>query len=189
MLIFSIPAHTEGMALTWQPEYSTMVMVNLMTEETVAGSISEGLNTPATITDEFGNVVATVQITELMEDWGDYDEYYAPSEGETYWAIRFSLTNETNRPVSVNPLRFALIDSEGVYVLSDSVRTNDDADYEIYRTEDVAPGETLEGIVIFPLAEESTPIAFQWTSSGLNPSIIFLAERDGVEPAATPSGD
>lgn len=190
IMVFSVPVHTESALFTWQPEHSTLVIVNLLDSETDPGAVIRGLNTPAGITDDFGNVYATIQITDITQGWDEYSDYDAPEAGETYWAVFFSITNESDRPMEVSAYRFYVVDEQGSQIQSSMARSHDDAAYEVFRSAEVAPGETLEGQSVFIVSEASEPTVFLWENYGGSAPIIILTNDSDVVPvdSATPTG-
>lgn len=188
-LFFAVPAHLELAIFYWQPESSYRLMVDLGHEPSDFSAIAYGLNTPAFITDDFGNVVATIQVTDIVEEWNQHTAFGDPSAGMTYWAVHITVTNEADRPVGVSSFRFNLIDETSASNRYALVRSHDDADHEVFQSDDLMPGETLDAMIVFEVPDGNQPVALTWEEYGRSSPIIMLAERSDADAGelATPA--
>lgn len=195
-LVFATLSDVDAAALVWQPEYGILVLVQFGGMDIADGSFAQGFGAPATWTDDRGNPVGTLEITEIEEDWTDYDEYSQPERGQVYKAVHFTVTNVSDSSLIIGPYDFTLLDNGGVNnsrawataaASSDAILFEDDVP--------LAAGESYEGVMIFAMYNDLEPVAVIWQPDYSIYNVVLLtadnADTDGgVNPmeAATPAG-
>ena len=122
-------------------------------------AFATGLNQPATFFDGRGNPVFEITLTNIEDDWQEYDEYSAPDRGMIYVKLDFTFTNLTDRSDIISPYDIMLIDQFGMAV--DQGYFSDRADI---MTDDVAiaAGETIDGSVVFSIFADLQPMMVLW---------------------------
>lgn len=191
--VFQVPADVAPAAFIWQPDSGMLVMVDISEGAVENSAIATGFNSPATWTDDRGNVVATLEVTGVNPSWQDFDEFYAPERGMVYVAIDFKVTNVSSTNLILEPYSFSLIDNTG---LNNGRAWADAAEgKEPVFSEDtpLAAGESYEGTIVFTLLAEMQPSVLVWQPDG--GLLHFVNISDGGEgtpaasPEASPAGD
>lgn len=182
-LAFEMYADSTPAMLMWQPDSGRIVMVSIGE----GNAIAQGLNTPATWTDERGNDVATIEVLGIEEDWQDYGEFEEPSRGTSYLAMQVSVTNISDDIVTVAPYSFSLVDSESANTMTAWVSGNDTVAEELLTVDVVLePGDSLEGTIVFAVYSGVAPTALLWQPEWGTLSIVVVADGAAPDGGATP---
>ena len=190
-LVFMMPAHVEPAMFQWQHEFSYVVLVNLTQGSDEPGAVSQGLRSPAYVTDDFGTTIASIEVTAIDGDWDKYTDWSAPDDGFRFWALRVKVTNDSDRPIRVDSYRFNVITQDGERLRPAIVGTQGDYGNDIYGTLDLMPGDAVEGIVIFEVAEEDQPVILHWNNRMYSWALVILVGDAETMPLenATPVAD
>ena len=179
MLIFMVPTEAETAAIYWQPESTSVVVLDLLDDTVPPGSVVRGIGSSAHAFDESGNGSAIVRVDSIVEGWSDYDEYSEPAEGNTYWAVHLTITNTGSRSRTVDADSFYLISEDGFWSRGNGLIGTRSGE-PILDREILLGGETKEQVVIVEMPAGSTPVVLQW---GLPPDdLIFIFLPEGDEP-------
>ena len=188
-LAYEMYADSTPAMLMWQPDSGRIVMVSIGE----GGAIAQGLNTPATWTDERGNDVATIEVLGIEEDWQDFGDYEAPSRGTTYLGMKVRVTNISDDVVTVAPYSLSLVDSESANTMTAWVSGNEAVADEMI-TEDVVlePGDSMEGTIVFEMYSGVTPVALLWQPEFGTLSVVVIGDGGtmpdgGATPEASPA--
>ena len=193
--IFQIPADVAPAALMWQPDSGMLVMVDISEGSIENSALANGLNAPATWTDDRGNPVATFEVTGITSDWQDYDEFYEPERGMVYVALDIKVTNVSDSSLIVEPYDFSLMDVTGMNNGRSWAQAAQGVDPLFTDDVPLAAGESYEGTVVFELLADTQPAVFSWQPDSGLLHIVNLSEgsapteatpTDGT-PVATPA--
>ncbi len=126
---------------------------------------------PATIYNDNGDAVATVTVSSIEPNWGDYSTDNAPDEGKEY--VRATVTvqsMQTDGTFSVATDNFILQDNNGFVTTAETVlSTEQDASGEDVTSDaDLANGESVELELTFQVA------------ANVGPQSIFYRPSDDV---------
>lgn len=191
-VVYQIFTDVTPALFVWQPESGKLLSVVLTDGSEEESSVAMGIGTPAVWGDDRGNIVASMQVNEVEEDWQDYSEYSAPGRGERYVAVHFTVTNLSDAPLELNPYYFSMVDSEGTNNGRSYVSAADDADPAITSDEvEVAPGESIDGVIVFVLYDGVDPNVFIWQGDYGSLTAVLLT-GDSAAPAdgeATPEDE
>lgn len=187
IIVFTMFSSVSPAMFIWQPDSGKLVMVNL--SDGAAASVGNGLGTPAVWTSERGDSIATFEVTGIVEDWQDYDEYSKPERGTTYIAVTVLLTNTSDVDLEVNPYDFSMIDSESSNLSTSYASAAEDAETELLVDAVVlAPGESTEGTLVFSMFDSVTPVGMMWQPEYGRLAIVILSEGDAPAGNSTPAG-
>ncbi len=181
VLMFELPAGIPAGILIWDQGSGKGALVNLLDEPVADSAIANDLSATATWTDDRGGLVSTFQVTDVNPDWLDYDDRHAPSRGEVYQTVSFTITNESSDTVDVNPNDFSLMDSSGASLRISRVQAADDATQQPFvDSVELGPGESVDGMLVYLNSAGLDPIALSWAPvNGLIHVVVF---QDGDEP-------
>lgn len=187
-LVFQLFSDVTPAMFTWQPDSGRIVLVNVGEDGVDPTSVATGFDAPATWTDDRGNQVASLEVLEIEEDWQDYGEYETPDRGSSYVAIHFRVTNLSNADIEVEPFNLSMLDSESANNGRSYARGNDDvADSIFIDSTSVAPGESIEGLLVFEVFGGVEPVALIWQPEWGALSIVVLSDDEATQGTdATP---
>lgn len=181
-LVFGMYTEIAPALFIWQPESGKIVAVDL--SDGASGSLAQGMNAPTRWISERGDEIATFEVVDINTDWQDYDEYSAPERGSTYLAVTIVVTNTSDADIEVTPYNFSVIDTESSNLSTSWVSAADGAETSLIEdTVVVAPGESLEGTLVFSMYSDLSPVAMMWQPEYGRLSVVILAEGDA--PAGT----
>lgn len=185
---YSIPAHLNATMFAWSPGTEQIHYVVLTTVVNENSAIAWGVETPSVFTDEFGNVVASFQITDINEDWTDYSDFYEPEDGGRYMTVNIAITNETDRPVDIERYDFTMMFADGRDTSAASVKVKDGVEQEPFR-ERIAlqPGESTEVMIAFELTSEQVPAGVVWSPDYSITNIVFFASPPAAPTETDPT--
>lgn len=132
-----------------------------------------GLNVPATYVDSRGTPVFTFTITELERDWQGYEVFAAPDRGSEYVLVRVSVTNVSDKDVTVTPFMITMVDSMGMMMEAAWLVNDPDIWMEDIT---VAPGETAEGALLFTMYSDLEPLMLMWQPDFSSYIFIYLGD-------------
>lgn len=188
-LAYEVPLDVSAAAFVWQPEYGTLVVINMADGETADGAMATGPSTPSTWTDDRGRAVATLEVTEIEDDWQDYGDYYAPDRGMIYRAVHFNVTNISSSALILNPYDFTLVDSSGLNSSRAWAEVAEGSTTELLEDEVVLEAEeSVETVMIFAQYDDLAPTIFVWQpESGILNMVVMVEDSEGsIDTAATP---
>lgn len=192
-LVFETPADVDAAALVWQPDSGIIVLVDFGLGDVENGALANGFGSISTWTDDRGNPVATLEVTEIESDWQDYDDYSEPERGSIYQAVHFTITNVSDSSLIVEPYSISMIDSTGLNSGRSYASVAEGSDTVLFEEDaPLAAGESLEGVMIFQTYDDTEPAALVWQPDSGLLNIIQLTEAGEGAPAesdATPSAD
>lgn len=165
-----------------------MTSVMGVAAQNTSTSFADGLNTPATWTDDRGNQVATIEVNEINPDWTQHSEYSTPERGYLFQAVTFTVTNTSGSGLIVEPYDFSLVDETGrnngrAYV------SLEEADEGLIFEEDLplAADESAELTLAFQTPVDIAATAFVWQPEGGVLVVVNIGEGS-TENAAVVTG-
>lgn len=187
-LVFELFSDVSPALFMWQPDSGSLVMVDVSDGSAEESAVANGLNAPAFFGDERGNLVGSIELLEIEEDWRDFQEFYGPDRGMRHVAVHFRVTNLADTSIEVNPFNISLLDSESANNGRSSARAEETAEIQVTTDRvDVAPGESFEGMLVYTLYDGVEPAALIWQPEyGVITAVILNGEDSGTEPIATP---
>lgn len=191
MIVYELFSDTAPAMLVWQAERGQLVLVNLGDGSGETSAVVQGLNMPATWSDDRGNEMATIAVTDVADDWQDFDTNRQPDRGSRYVAVHFSITNISNADIEVNPYNLSLVDTEGANNTTANVRVAEGSETEVFSDrQNVAPGESIEGMLVFQLFDSVEPVGLMWQPSSGVLNVVLLTEGEAAPVMdATPEAD
>lgn len=185
-LAYAVPAHASVSLFAWNPESEQMHYVALSTDVNENSAIVWGVESTSVFTDDFGNPVATFQVTDINEDWTDYDDSSAPEDGGRYMAVTVAISNQTDRPVEVRHYDFKLANADGSQTQVTRVSVKDEADAPFRDRVQLQAGETTEVTMVFAVPAGTTPIAVIWALDYAKTNMVIIAQAPVSPAEATP---
>jgi predicted heme/steroid binding protein len=167
-----------------------MLMSGMLTAsaQDAVSAVATGTGSPVTWTDERGNQVATMQVTNVENDWQGYGEYYAPERGYIYVAVTFEVTNTSESSLIVGAYDFSMMDAEGRNNGRSFASVAEDSDEQLFEEDAaLADGETVELKQVFEVPNAVPAAAFIWQpDSGI--LLVVDVSEGAVENSAIASG-
>ncbi|MEJ7837213.1 MAG: hypothetical protein WKF81_00230 [Thermomicrobiales bacterium] len=110
---------------------------------------------PVSYISESGSEIATLQVTQVVRPWDEFDEFYEPTTGTEYVAFQIEVTHLGRRgDLVIRGSDFRLQDVDGFLIGEAFANAVDDA--ELAPTEDdlaIPSGETMQVVVVFQIIE------------------------------------
>lgn len=170
---------------------AALMMVGVMgvaAQDDATTSFANGLNTPATWTDDRGNVVATLEVNEIDTDWTGHSEYSTPERGYLFQAVTFTVNNISGSSLIVEPYDFSLVDETGRNNGRTYVSLNEENEGLIF-DEDVplAADESAELTLVYQTPVDVAAAAMVWQPES---GVLIIANfgESSVENAAIVAG-
>jgi predicted heme/steroid binding protein len=185
--VFEVPNAVPAAAFIWQPDSSVLLVVDISDGAVENSAIANGLNSPATWTDERGNPVATLEVTGINTDWQDYGEYYEPERGMVYVAIDFKVTNVSSSNFILENYDFSLLDNTGLNNSRAWAEAAEGADPIFSEDVPIAAGESYEGTIVFAVYADLKPSVLVWQPDSGVLHFVMIGEGSEAAPAATPA--
>ncbi len=185
--VFRVPANVPVAAFVWQPENGVLLLVDIREGATENSALAVGLNTPATLTDDRGNPIATIEVTGINPDWQDYAEVYAPDRGKVHVALDVSVTNVSSTEFTLEPFYFSLVDSTGMNNGRSGAMADEGKDPVFSEPVPIAPGDTYQGTMVFTIYADLQPAVLAWQPDSGLMHFIVLTTADQALPAGTPA--
>jgi hypothetical protein len=131
---------------------------------------------PVTVVNDQGEEIAQVTVDEIIDPFDAYDEGYEPDRGTRYVAVRLTIEATGEDPVPVTAYDISLLDSEGFWLGTSSVaRTAEqEADNPALEDTELAPGDSVTGLLIYVTFEENAVDQIFWQPDG--DRLITLAD-------------
>ncbi len=186
--VFEVPNAVPAAAFVWQPDSGVLLIVDISEGALENSALANGLNTPATWTDERGNPVATIEVTGINPDWQDYGEYYEPERGMVYVAIDFKVTNVSSSNFVLENYDFSLLDNTGMNNPRTWAEPAEDADPIFSEDVAIAAGETYEGTIVFAVYDDLEPSVLVWQPESGVLHFVMLGEGSQGAPGSVPAG-
>jgi hypothetical protein len=190
-LAFQLLSDADISAIVYAPSYDRSYILAGDIPATQAG-------TPVTLIGEDGGEVGTLTVDKVSDPLTDIDPSYAAPRGYHYVGVSVTLENTGSRPLTADPSHLSIIDSEGFNnAYSGAYRTSEatEADPDLEYT-DLAPGDSISGIVSFSIFNDSAPAFLVYTDGYTQfsvvmtfdgaPAILSLADIP-TEASAAPS--
>lgn len=188
--VFAIPAHAQPAFFTWAWSTDYQVAIDLGAEPQDRSAFAYGPDSAAVYTDDFGNPVASMQVNSIDTELEGYSAT-GMEEGDTFAAAHITLTNLTDRDVSISSLRFDMLDASGNYLDSSYLRAEEGVEPEPFRGElFLAPGESVDIMIAFNITGSTEILGVRWMPNWRDTTIHFVEEQGSQIPAtpeATPA--
>lgn len=188
-LVFELFSDVTPVLFMWQPSSGSLVMIDVSDGGGEGIALAHGLETPAVYGDDRGNPVASIEVLEVEDDWQEFDQYSSPDRGMRHVAVHFRITNLSNDSIELNPYNVSLLDSESTNNSRSSTRAAETATVAITSdTTTVAPGETLDGMLVYTLYEGVDPAALIWQPEYGVITAVILTDNGDADTGAVPAG-
>lgn len=147
-------------------------------------ALATGTGSPATWYDERGRAMATVEVTEVMEEWTDYSEYSAPSPGVVFRAVKFNINNIGDTNLIVEPYDFSMVDTSGRNTGRTYVSESETSTMPVFSDDTaLAAGETGEFLLVFEMYDDVFPSVLVWQPESGKLVMVDLEAELGDTPA------
>lgn len=189
MLVYELFSDVSPALLVWEADRSQVVLIGFSDDSLESSAVATGLNSPATSADDRGNEFASIEVTGITDDWQDHDPNRQADRGSRYVAVDFSITNLSDTEIPVTVHNLSLIDAEGAVNGTSNTQAAEGSGTVVFSSnEDIAPGETLEGTLIFQLFTGVDPVGLMWQPQSGMMNVVILDEGTDVadEMEATP---
>jgi hypothetical protein len=167
-LAFQLLSDADISAIVYAPSYDRSYILAADIPATQAGA-------PVTLLGEDGGEVGTLTVDEVSDPLTDIDPSYAAPRGYHYVGVSVTLENTGNRPLTADPSRLSIIDTEGfnnayagVYRTTEATDAEPDLEYT-----DLAPGDSISGIVSFSIFNDSAPAFLVYTDGYTQFSVVM----------------
>ena len=163
-------------------------VMGVAAQEDTSTSFANGLNAPATWTDDRGTQVATFEVNEINPDWTEHSEYSTPERGYLFQAVTFTVTNISGSSLIVEPYDFSLVDETGRNNGRTYVSLEDENEGLIFEDDvPLAADESAELTLVFQTPVDVAASAMVWQpESGV--LVIVNFGEGSAENAAIVSG-
>lgn len=144
-----------------------------------ADDISMPTGDPVAYISESGSEIATLQVTQIVRGWDEYDEFYEPTTGTEYVAFVVDVTHLGRRgDLLVRGYDFRLQDVDGFLISQAYANAEESADL-VPTEEDIAipSGETESIVVVFQVIEGIDLSNLYWLPE--YDRMITLADLEG----------
>ena len=150
----------------------------------VETSYAEGLNAPVTWSDNRGDVMASLQVTEVNPDWMDYEDGRGPDRNFVYQTVSIAVTNNTGDDWELSANSFSLVDAYGRVIRPSHVNVAEDVDYELLRgSVTVAQDETSELVLMYELPAGVDAGLLVWDQGSGKGAIVNLMDAPVADSA------
>jgi hypothetical protein len=99
-----------------------------------------------------GALLGTIQITAVEDGYLLYDPTTPPQYGTRYVAVTMDIQNRGERPWTINPAHFVLVDEDGFAMAASNLRFTEEARMALLTSQDIAPGATLTASLVYQIA-------------------------------------
>jgi len=173
-LFFQVLASSNVAEIVYMPDYRQLYVLASDVAAPDAGA-------PITILGEEGGELGTVTISDVTDPYEDIDPSYAPPRGYHYVAATVTFENTSSRPISVDPSMFVLVDGDGFAATPSGAYRGDAPEVPDFQYTDVAPGESLTGVVTYEVFNDAAPAQIYYSASGTQ--LVTLVVFDGAPEA------
>src|SRR5215212_8495103 len=115
----------------------------------------EGTAVP--VTDEEGNAVGSITVTEVVDRFTDFDPAYAPEEGGRYVAVNVAFDADAGNRFEISPYTIVLQDDAGFLWTQAGLPLAEDALVPELSGQTLGPGSRVTGVVGFQIPEGTEP--------------------------------
>jgi len=116
-----------------------------------------GSGTAVPITNTEGVTVGSINVTDVVDPFTDYDPNYAPEAGSRYVAVTVAFDADAGQRFDIQPSSIVLQDDQGFIVSQAYISLPSDALIPIVSSQTLSPGSRIAGLVAFALPEDRTP--------------------------------
>jgi archaellum component FlaG (FlaF/FlaG flagellin family) len=163
---FEVLSGSEIAAIVYQPSFDRYSIL-------AASVDAPELGTAVDIVGEEGGVVGSVTVDEFVDPLQDVDPSYQAQRGYHHAGAVITIENTGDRPLSVDPSTIQIIDADGYALYSSGVYRGEEAETPNLDYVDLAPGDTVTGMVTFELFNDAAPGWLVYTSGSTQ--LTFLA--------------
>jgi hypothetical protein len=168
-LFYQVLSDAEIASVVFQPDYTQFYLLASNGDAPAAGA-------PVTILGEEGGELGTVTVSDVTDPYTDVDPSYGAPRGYHYAAATITFENTSSRPISIDPSAFVLIDDQGFASGPAGAYRGDAPDVPDLAYADLAPGDTVTGLVTYQVFNEATPARIIYSSGGTQ--FVTLAVLD-----------
>ncbi len=126
-----------------------------------------------------GSVLGTMQITVIEDGYALYDPATPPAYGMRFVAITLDIRNSGERPWSFNTAHLLLVDQLGFVISGTSLRFTEESRIALLTGQDIAPGATLTGSMVYQVALGVSPARLVYSPA--NDRMVTVAELIDTE--------
>ena len=168
-LFYQVLSDAEIASIVFQPDYTQFYLLASNGDAPEAGA-------PVTILGEEGGEAGSVTVSDVTDPYTDVDPSYGAPRGYHYAAATITFENTSTRPISVDPSAFVLIDDQGFASGPSGAYRGDAPDVPDLAYADLAPGDTVTGVVTYQVFNEAVPARIIYSSGGTQ--FVTLAVLD-----------
>jgi len=170
-LFYQVLSDAEIASIVFQPDYTQVYLLASNGDVPKQGA-------PVTILGEEGGEVGSVTVSDVTDPYTEVDPSYAAPRGYHYVAATITFDNTSSRPVSIDPSAFVLIDDQGFASGPAGAYRGDSPEVPDLAYADLAPGDTVTGIVTYQVFNEADPARIVYSSGGTQ--FVTLAVFDAA---------
>ena len=148
-VIFQVLSGTEAAAITYSVTYDRLTFL-------ASSAANPAVGDQANILDSNAQPIGAVTVEEWIDPLPDTDPSSQASRGYHYGGALVTIENIGDSTLSIDPYSFAMVDSEG-YRNGSTTAYRPDPETPDLEYSDLAPGDSVTGIVSFQVFNSSTP--------------------------------
>ena len=168
-LFYQVLSDAEIASVVFQPDYSQFYLLASNGDAPEAGA-------PVTILGEEGGEVGSVSVSDITDPFTEVDPGYGAPRGYHYVAATITFENTSSRPISIDPSAFVLVDDQGFASSPAGAYRGDAPEVPDLAYADLAPGDTVTGLVTYQVFNEAAPARIIYSSGGTQ--FVTLAVLD-----------
>lgn len=126
-----------------------------------------------------GSVLGTMQIVSVEDGYAQFDPATPPGYGMRFVAVTLDIRNSGERPWSFNPAHLLLVDQLGFVISGTSLRFIEESRIALLTGQDIAPGATLTGSLVYQVALGVSPARLVYSPT--NDRMVTIADLIGTE--------
>lgn len=133
-----------------------------------------------------GNQIGTITVNGVTDPFEEFDVYSSPQRGYHYVALDVTVTNDSQRPIGVDPYSFVVVDSDGIMTNYSSISLDASSTATLLEyTDALAPGTSTGGLIVFEAFTGTTIDRVQY-SPDFDVVTTVLDQRAAPVAAGTP---
>jgi Domain of unknown function (DUF4352) len=175
-LFYQVLSDAEIASVVFQPDYSQFYLLASNGDVPEAGA-------PVTILGEEGGEAGSVTVSDITDPYTEVDPGYGAPRGYHYVAATITFENTSSRPISIDPSAFMLVDDQGFASGAAGAYRGDAPEVPDLAYADLAPGDTVTGIVTYQVFNEAAPSRIIYSSGGTQLVTLAVLDTETTVPA------
>ncbi len=141
-------------------------------------AVDPQLDDPVSVVDARGNAFVEVTVTDVIRPWEEFGEFEEPERGSEYVAFVIEFANVSDDPVTVDPFRFTLQDTQGfVYGTAFAQGEEKAKRPPLTAAAEVDGGDRREFLVVFTIFEDQEMAHLFWQPD--SDRLVTLVQLEG----------